>query len=377
MSRKNKKFIKNLLNILKVALEYNLDMDQSLSENLDSEFGETPKFIGVLYSDVKREYFPSEEQYISEVGVIEEARVVSEYLEKMGIKSKIYPGNSELSKMLIEDKPDIVFNLVQSVKGHEEMSPTISALCELLEISYTGTGTFGLSITYNKYFTKKLLELIGLPVPRYQLFNTPNDPIDGQLKFPLISKLNEIHGSVGIDETSVSEDEKTLRQKLRELMSIYKQPVIVEEFIVGREITCILLEGTNKKVYSGEKLLPDVPGTKYKFASFFYQWLDEKPGQYIKHDGGDLLRDYIKSAFDILKMDDYAKFDLRLDESGRYYFIDCNANPAFGPKELDIAIGTILDLYGITFEEVLKRIITNTLKDESFKVPSIVPSNGN
>ena len=76
-------------------------------------------------------------------------------------------------------------------------------------------------------------------------------------------------------------------------------------------------------------------------------------------------------------MDDYAKFDLRLDESGRYYFIDCNANPAFGPKELDIAIGTILDLYGITFEEVLKRIITNTLKDESFKVPSIVPSNGN
>lgn len=327
-----------------------------------------PKLVGVLFSDVKREYFPSEEQYISEVGVIDEAKIVSSYLEKLGIRSKIYPGNSELSKMLETDKPDMVFNLVQSVRGREELEPTIPAMLELLEIPYTGTGMLGLSITHNKYFTKKLLELVGLPVPRYQLFNTPNDTIDGQLKYPLICKLNEIHGSVGIDVNSVAEDEKQLRSKIRELMSIYKQPVIVEEFIVGREITAIILEGTNRKVYAAEKNLPDIEGTKYKFASFNYQWVDERPAEYLKFDGGDLLRDYIKNAFDILKMDDYAKFDFRLDESGRYYFIDCNANPAFGPKEADIAIGNILDLYGIKFEEVLKRIIDNTLRDDSMKI---------
>lgn len=334
-----------------------------------------PKFIGVLYSDAKREYFPSEEQFISEVGVIDEAKTLCTYLEKMGISTKIYPGNNELSKMLMEDKPDMVFNLVQSVRGHEELSPTISALLELMEMPYTGTGTFGLSITYNKYFTKKLLELIGLPIPRYQLFNSPNDVLDGQLKFPLISKLNEIHGSVGIDENSVCDDEKALRAKLKDLISVYKQPVLVEEFIVGREITSIILEGTHRKVYSAEKILPEIPGSKYKFASFNYQWVDEKPAEYIKHDGGDLLRDYIKAAFDILKMDDYAKFDLRLDESGRYYFIDCNANPAFGPKELDIAIGTVMDLYGISFEEVLKRIIDNTTRENSSKLVTTTNSN--
>jgi len=327
-----------------------------------------PSFVGVLYSEVKREYFPSEEQYITEVGVIDEARTVANYLEKMGVRSKIYPGNGDLSNYLRRDKPDMVFNLVQSVRGHEEVSPTISALLELLEVPYTGTGVLGLSITYNKYFTKKLLEQVGLPTPRYQLFNSPNDPIDQSLKFPLIPKLNEIHGSVGIDETSVTENEKQLRAKIKDLMIVYKQPVLVEEFIVGREITSIILEGNNKKVYTAEKILPDIPNSKYKLASFSYQWADETPAEYVKHENGGYLKDYIRTAFDVLKMDDYAKFDLRLDESGRYYFIDCNANPAFGPKEIGIAIGTVLELYGVSFEEVLRRIIENTQKDNSFKV---------
>ncbi|HSX39126.1 MAG TPA: hypothetical protein VLI92_00865 [Candidatus Saccharimonadales bacterium] len=324
-----------------------------------------PKKVAILYSEVKREYFPTEDQYKSEVGVIDEAKAVAGYLNKMGIETLVAPGNYELSKFLEQNRPDMVFNLVQSVRGHEELEPTIAAMLELMEIPYTGTGMLGLSITHNKYFTKKLLEQVGLPVPRYQLFNTPNDPMDGQLKFPLISKLNEIHGSVGIDQSSVSEDEKQLRQKIKDLLAIYKQPILVEEFIVGSEITCVILEGTNRKVYAAEKNLPDIPGQKYKLATFDYQWNDKTPALYLKHDGGELLRDYIKNAFDILKMDDYAKFDLRQDASGRYYFIDCNANPAFGPKEEGIAFGTLLDMFGIPFEEALRRLIENTIRDST------------
>jgi D-alanine-D-alanine ligase-like ATP-grasp enzyme len=62
-------------------------------------------------------------------------------------------------------------------------------------------------------------------------------------------------------------------------------------------------------------------------------------------------------------MADYAKFDIRMDSSGRYYFIDSNSNPAFGPKELDIAMANILDMYGISFKEILKRLMINTIRD--------------
>ncbi|KKU09479.1 MAG: hypothetical protein UX14_C0045G0011 [Parcubacteria group bacterium GW2011_GWF1_45_5] len=66
-------------------------------------------------------------------------------------------------------------------------------------------------------------------------------------------------------------------------------------------------------------------------------------------------------------MSDYGKFDIRIDQSGRYYFIDSNSNPAFGPKELDIAIANILGLYNISFPEILKRLLLNTMRDATGK----------
>jgi len=62
-------------------------------------------------------------------------------------------------------------------------------------------------------------------------------------------------------------------------------------------------------------------------------------------------------------MSDYGKFDVRLDQSGRYYFVDSNSNPAFGPRELDCALANILDIYGISFNEILKRLLLNTMRD--------------
>ena len=76
-------------------------------------------------------------------------------------------------------------------------------------------------------------------------------------------------------------------------------------------------------------------------------------------------------------MADYGKFDIRLDASGRYYFIDCNSNPAFGPKELDVAIANILDLYDVSFYDILKRLLLNTLRDaEGKKLLPITNKNG-
>jgi D-alanine-D-alanine ligase len=219
----------------------------------------------------------------------------------------------------------------------------------------------------NKFLVKKLLQQNGIPVPQYQLFNSANDFIDSTLRYPLISKLNEIHGAVEITKDAVSENEKHLRERLKFLISTYKQPVLVEEFIVGREITAMLLEGLNKKVYLAEKIFTNVDD-KYVFSTFEDQWLN-KTGfsfNYQKFDDP-ILKEYVKKAFDVTKMYDYGKFDVRLDQSGRYFFIDSNCNPAFGPKEADVAISNILDMYGISFQEILKRLLQNTMRDSQGK----------
>ena len=328
---------------------------------------EVPERVGIAYSDVRRSYFPTEAQYITEKDAEQDARLIGEYLATLGISVQLHPGDANLPGRLRKNKPELVINLVDSVKGMESLASAVPGVLELLDIPYTGADILGLSLDTNKFLVKKLLQQNGVPVPYYQLFNSPEDLLDPIIRFPLISKLNAIHGSVEITREAVSENEKQLRKRLRNLIRIYKQPVLVEEFISGREITAIVLHEKKKKVYLAEKVFTH-PESKYVYLTFEDQWLTGAniAFHYAKY-SDPLLKEYVKKAFDVIKMRDYGKFDIRLDQSGRYFFIDSNCNPALGPKELDMALSVILDLYGISFYGILKSLILNTVRDISKK----------
>ena len=345
---------------------------KSKSKKKETEI-ELPKTVGILYSDVLREFFPTEAQYITEKGAEEDARLIGEYLASLGISVLLFQGNASLPARLRKSKPELVINLVDSVKGVESLASAIPGVLELLDIPYTGADILGLSLDTNKFLVMKLLQQNGVPVPNYQLFNAPDDYLDPAIRFPLISKLNAIHGAVEITRDAVSENEKQLRKRLRYLMRTYKQPILVEEFISGRELTAIVLQEKKKKVYLAEKVFTH-PESKYVFLTFEDQWLSENNDvfHYAKYDDP-LLKEYVKKAFEVTKMAGYAKFDVRLDQSGRYFFIDTNCNPALGPKEADVAISLILDLYGVSFHEILKWIIGSTMRDASKKKRLLQP----
>ncbi len=321
-----------------------------------------PKKVAIVYSEIKREYFPTEEQYITEADAFEDAQLISKYVERLGVECSILPGDANLSEELKKFKPEMVFNLVDSIKGNEYLSSAVPGILESLEIPYTGADILGLALCYNKFLVKKLLHQFKIPVPNFQLFTSAVDPIDPHLRFPLITKLNEIHGGVEITQDSVVENEKALRARIKYLNEVYKQPILVEEFIVGKEITAYVLEGLNRKVYMAEKVF-NKPDDKYVFLTFEDQWINkEETFKYEKFENS-YLKDLVISAFDAIKMMDYGKFDIRQDGSGRYFFIDANANPAFGPKESKTAMGLILeDLYKIPFIDILKRLMLNTLR---------------
>lgn len=327
-----------------------------------------PKKIGIIYSEVKREYFPSEAAYITEKDALKDALLIADYVKKLDIEPILYSGEPPSLEKIRTDNPEMIINLVGSVKGVDALAATIPGVLALLDVPFTGADLLGEALSYNKFLVKKLLQQAGVPVPNYQLFNTSNDVLNPELRFPLISKLNEIHGAVEITKDAVSEDEKALRERLKFLIKTYDQPVLVEEFIVGREVTAFVLEGLNKKVYMAEKVF-NKPDDKYVFATFDDQWLNHEEDRskwvydYIKYDDG-LLREYVKRAFDVARMLDYGKFDVRMDASGRYYFIDANSNPALGPLESECAISYVLNLYGITFSEILRRLIMNTIYGE-------------
>lgn len=319
-----------------------------------------PKKVAILYSDVKREYFDSEETYLSEEGADIYASEVAKYVSKMGIDVTTIAGDDNLAQNLQKYSPDMAINLIDSVRGESALGSAVPGVLEVLHIPYTGTGTLGWALGTNKFLTYQLLQSAGIPVPTHQLVTSFSDMIDPEMRYPLFPKLNAEHSSIGVDENSICKNEKELRAKLKDLMTIYKQPVLIDEFIAGIEVTASVLDGMNTKVYAVQRKVAE--GTE-DVVTFDKKWKDYLSMTYLKYED-QVLKDYVKEAFDLLKMSDYARIDIRIDAAGRYYFIDPNCNPFFGPpKETHATYSMILDMYGVSFEETLKRMFINTLID--------------
>ncbi|MEI6690348.1 MAG: hypothetical protein WCL07_01215 [bacterium] len=324
-----------------------------------------PKKIAILHSDVRREYFATESLYATEVGAEIYAGDVATYVNKLGIETLLLPADENLAAKLQSWKPDIAINLVDSIRGDETLSASVPGLLEMLHISYTGSGILGQSLNTNKFVVYELLQNNGIPVPSHALITDPGDMIDPELRYPLFPKLNNIHGSVDIAEDSICNNEKELRAKIKDLFSKYKQPILIDEFIAGKEVTIPILDGLNTKAYPALRNFGQEHEKEgYGLLTFEKKWTDYLDLGLTKYEDA-TLREYAKKAFEILKMSDYGRLDVRIDAANRYYFIDANTNPFFGPpKETHSTFSMILDMYGVSFTDVLRRLILNTQRDK-------------
>ncbi|PIP52088.1 hypothetical protein COX09_03470 [Candidatus Beckwithbacteria bacterium CG23_combo_of_CG06-09_8_20_14_all_47_9] len=329
-----------------------------------------PKRVVILHSEVKRKYFPTNAQYLTERGVDKDAASFIPYLERMGVKAVALPADAKITNRLRRYKPDLVIDLVDSVRGCEYLSSTVPAMLELLEIPYTGASMLGYTLCMNKYMTKKLLQQHGLPVPKFQLFTSWRQALDPSLHYPVILKLNEVHGSLEITRDSIIENDRQLRRRLHWLMKTYDQDVLVEEFIEGREFAAFVFQAYNKKVYAIERVFADGQRQKkYNFLDFDLIWRGKEEDYFnqVRHQKyhDRLLDALVKKAFEIVKMDDYGKFDLRMDRLGNYYFIDSNPNCHFAPPHHFCDMTETMEKYGVPFRVLLKKMLINTMREWS------------
>ncbi len=279
----------------------------------------------------------------------------------MGIEVETFACDDNISSKLRKYDPDMALNLVDSIRGDTSLGSSVPGLFEVLHIPYTGAGVLGWSLGTNKFLMYQLMRSVGIPVPNHQLVSSSTEMIDPNLRYPLFPKLNIEHSSIGIADDSICENERELRAKLKDLIVKHRQAVLIDEFIAGIEITSAVLDGLNTKVYTVQR---ETGGeTKSDVMTFDKKWKNWQNIVYTKYDAPG-LRDYVKKAFEVLKMSDYARVDLRIDHAGRFYFIDPNCNPFFGPpQETHATYSLILDMYGVSFEETLKRLFLNTARD--------------
>ncbi len=331
--------------------------------NVDKKRLKKLKLVAVAFSHVEREWFPTEDAYEAEVEVVDRAAQVVEKLKELGIEAKGYPADRYFLTNIIIDRPDIVLNLVDTLRGKDLLSTAIPGALELANIEYTGAEMRGLVIGSERSMMKQLLMANDIPTPDYQFIQRRGTSIREDLGLPLIVKLNESGGSVGIDNAAVRKTFEDAQERANELIGTYKLPVIVEKFIDGREVTVIVFDdGKKKYVFMGEKVFHKKPDGEYAFTSIesyddpdfaTYQRLDEEPL-------ASKIADIASRSFTVLRNRDYVKFDVRVDKQGNPFITDANPNTAFGPG---MPITEISELYGVKFEDMLASLMTKHAKN--------------
>lgn len=318
------------------------------------------RLVAVAYSHVKTAWFPTPEAYEAEVEVEQRARDVVAALKQLGVKAKAYRADRYFMAKLLVDQPDLVLNLVDTLRGRDALQTSIPGALELAGMPYTGAGMRGLVIGNDRNLVKELLDANDVPTPPFQFVTRRGTRLRGDLGLPLIVKLNEGGGSVGIDNAAVKESYEEAQQQADMLIGAYKMPVVVERFISGPEITAVAFDdGEKMHVFCGQKVFKVTEGQKYLFTSFesyndpdCYHYTAAGPAV------AQAVTGYVRRAFEVLHCRDYAKFDVRIDpDTGTPYFTDANPNTAFGPNP-GLPMTEVLQLHGVQFSEVLASLMT-------------------
>jgi D-alanine-D-alanine ligase len=320
--------------------------------------------VAVAYSHIEREWFPTQEAYEAELEVEARAQQVLQSLQDLKINAQCYPADRYFLAKMIVDKPDLVVNLVDTVRGRDALQTSVPAALELAEIPYTGAGMRGMVIGNDRNLFKELLEANEIPTPEFQVISRRGAKVNPDLGLPLIVKLNESGGSGGIDNAAVKETPEDVQQKIDEMIGTYHIPVVVERFIDGLEITAVVFDdGQRKHVFLGQKKFRTKPDGKHEFTSL-ESYSDKQAYTYQKPDPemAKHIEPLVVKAFNVLSNRDYAKFDIRVDQGSSIpYFTDCNPNTAFGPH-LGLPFTEVLAMYNVPFDHVLASLVSKHAK---------------
>ncbi len=232
--------------------------------------------------------------------------------------------------------PDAILNFVESVEGITYYEYCIAGLYELLGYQYTGNAPQTLGNCLDKKRAKEILYSNGINTPR-AITLAPKEKFtskDVNLTYPLILKLVDEDASIGISENSVVNSYGELRKHFTFLTETYNKSLIVEEYIVGRELNCAVL---------GDKPLPiseidftGLPEGLPKIVTYDGKWIEgstyynfTKPvcPANIDSEIKKKVEDLAKKAYKALGCRDYARVDVRVSNDGTPYVIEINPNP--------------------------------------------------
>lgn len=254
---------------------------------------------------------------------------------------------------------DVVFNLAEGIAGRGREA-AVPAMLEHLGIPFSGSEAATMAIALDKAAAKAVVAQAGVPTPRALVVSRPDQPL-GALRYPVIVKPNAEGSSKGVSQKSVVEDEAALRRELADQLARYQQPLLVEEFLPGREFTVGVLGDTQApRVLPPMEIVFVEPDSKHPVYAFGdkLDWSKkiryDAPAKVSAALSAEIERVAL-GAWRALHCRDVARFDLRCDADGRVCFIEVNTLPGLTPGWSDLCM--ISEAAGLSYQALISAIL--------------------
>ncbi len=295
-----------------------------------------------------------------EFDVVSHLEDMGHLVHKVGVKDDL----SVIRQGIVDGRPDIVFNLMESFGEVGVYDQHVVSFLELMRTPYTGCNPRGLLLSRDKALARSLLAYHRVPVPEFFVARRGRRPRrPKRLAFPLIVKSLTQEGSIGTSQASVVEDDGALAERVGFVHRSVGTDAIVERYVDGRELYVGVLGNSRLRVLPvWEMNFAQMPERAYRIASERVKWNDAYREKYgittepaaLPADVAHRIRHLCTRAYRALGLSGYARIDLRLDAEGRAFVLEANPNPqlAYGEDFAESA-----EHAGIQYEELLRRII--------------------
>lgn len=330
----------------------------------------------VLHNQISAEADPSERD------VLVQCDAVQEYLHQLGHESTTFGCGLNLQDLADEIRrvrPDVVFNLLESLGGTDRLMPLVTLLLDALGVPYTGASTRAILDTIGKLTSKTRLRQAGLPA--VGAWSTVPGAVTAEEFVPgttVIIKPVWEHASIGMTDDAVAAfpDQAALVDALRRRESASGLPCFAEPFIDGREFNLSVL---GRPAPPGQRLAPEVlPPAEIDFSAF----PDDKPGivgYAAKWDEASFefrqtprrfdfpaadepllasLRTLTEACWELFGLSGYARVDFRVDSAGQPWILEVNVNPCLSP---DAGFVAALQQAEIPLTVAMERILVQAL----------------
>jgi len=290
---------------------------------------------------------------------------------------------AEFPQRLREARPDIVFNMAEGLIG-QNREAHVPAICEFYGIPYSGSDPFTLSLALNKARTKQMLQFYGIPTAPFALVESLAEAKAvkraGVLRYPLFAKPVQEGSSKGITERNYIRDGSELFPCVAELLEVYEQPVLLEEFLPGAEFTCGVV-GNGKDA----RVLPIVglrfnalPEGALPIYGFEAKWIWDTPDRPLRMFEcpaavNDSLRVAIEQvtlrAYNALGCRDWSRIDVRLDGNGVPNIVEVNPLPGILPNpEENSCLPKAAAAAGMSYDELIQGCVMAAAKRQGIRL---------